>query len=221
MWSPWTTSNIFTGLIPTYDRDIYFSSPGISSDFQMHSFGCFLDVLNAISVAFQAQFKMNTWSLLFCTVTCVGQWPCQLSGCTSQIQLSSLTQSSSSSPMSITKFSFPLHYYYSITSDHNMSPRLLQQPFNRFPWTFRFFQVIPVHWIADLISSPLPTTLKSQWLFPGVPNSPEDKDHLENLWKRFSGAQYRSTELEFPEEMSSNLVTKQQFQWFLPIGKKL
>lgn len=152
---------------------------------------------------------------------CVGQWPCQLSGCTSQIQLSSPTQSSSFSPMSITEFSFHLHNYYAGTSDHNMSPRLLQQPFNRFLWTFRFFQVISVHWIADLTSSPLPTTLKSQWLFPGVPNSPEDKDHLENLWKQFSGAQYRAIELEFPGEMSSNLVTKQQFQWFLSLGKIL
>ena len=121
MWSPPTISNIFTGLIPTYDQDIYFSSPGISSDFQMHSFGCFLDVLNAISVVFQTQFKMNTWSLLFCTVTCVGQRPCQLSGCTSQIQLSSLAQSFSSSPMSITKFSFHLHHYHSGTSDHNIT----------------------------------------------------------------------------------------------------
>ena len=65
----------FNSHLQTYDRDIYFSSAGISSDFQMNSFDCFLDILNAISVAFQTQFNMNTWSLLFCTVTVLANGP--------------------------------------------------------------------------------------------------------------------------------------------------
>ena len=214
----------FNSHLQTYDRDIYFSSAGISSVLQMNSFGCFLDVLNAISVAFQTQFKMNTWwthDLCFFALSLC--WPVALPAV--------WLHKPDSAVLSNTVLLLQPHVYHRVFLPSpsllrrnkwpHMSPRLLQQPFNRFLWTFRFFQVIPVHWIADLTSSPLPTSLKSQWLFPGVPNSPEDKDHLENPWKQFSGAQYRAIELEFPGEMSSNLVTKQQFQWFLSLGKIL